>query len=469
MKRIGATDAAFLDLERPNTPPLIGVVIVLDPATAPGGFVRHRDILAYVERRLHLAPNLRRRLVANPLRLDEPRLVDDPDFDLEFHVRHLGLPKPRDRRQLNILVARLMSRPMDLQRPLWELYVIEGLEEIAEYPSDAFAILLKLHHAAFDGAAGLAAIWALMQDAPSAEPPPPEGEWQPAPRPGAIDWAVSSLAEGAAQWLDNIAALPGLGARAAKGLRATAGEAPPPATRFQGRISSHRTFDWLDIPQASLKAARVALGKPKMNDLVLAIIGGGLRRYLADRGELPGKALLALCPINVRGAGDPREGGNQVAAMRVTLGTNIADPRERLAAIADSSAQGKAQAEQLGGTFFAELMALAPYVVRSPATRSIASLAERVTTPVAIANTVVTNVPPPVGDWYFAGSRFLAYAGTGMVSPGYGLFHVVAGIASDLSISVTSTREIMPDVADYVACLRASWEEMRDVALEERR
>lgn len=468
MKRLGAMDVAFLDVERPNTPPLVGVLIVLDPATAPGHFVRHRDVLAYVERRLHLAPNLRKRLVHNPLRLDEPRLVDDPDFDLEFHVRHLALPRPRDRRQLNILNARLMSRPMDLQRPLWELYVIEGLEEIPEYPKDAYAIVIKLHHAAFDGASGMASIWSLMQDAPDAEPPPPAEEWTPERRPNIADWTISSMVEGAQQLASNLAALPQLGERAVKGWQAQRGSsaplAPAPQTRFQEATSSHRVFDWLDMPKPAIAAIRAALGKPKVNDLALTIIGGGLRRYLQAKDELPGKPLIAMCPINVRGAGDPLEGGNQVSAMRVPIGTDIADPVERLQAITAASVEGKHQAEQLGATFFPDLMALYPYPLRSALLKGATALAERRGSPMAVANVVVSNMPPPTGDWYFAGSKFLAWAGNGMLTPGLGLFLIVAGIRTDLSISITSTRDVLPDPAFLVDCLRESFHEMRALA-----
>ena len=468
MKKLGAMDVAFLDVERPNTPPLVGVMIVLDPATAPDHFVRHLDILDYVERRLHLAPNLRKRLVYNPLRIDEPRLVDDPDFDLEFHVRHLALPRPRDRRQLAILNARLMSRPMDLQRPLWELYVIEGLEEMPEYPKDAFAIVIKLHHAAFDGAAGMASIWALMQDAPDAEPPPPTEAWQPQRKPNIADWTISSMIEGAQQLANNLAALPQLGERAWKGFQAQRESSiplkPAPKTRFANASSSHRVFDWLDMPKPEISAIRAALGKPKMNDLALTIIAGGLRRYLQAKDELPDKPLIALCPINVRGSGDPLEGGNQVTSMRVPLGTDIADPLERLKAITAASTEGKHQAEELGATFLPDLMALYPYPIRSALLRGATALAEKRGSPVAMANVVVSNMPPPTGDWYFAGSKFLAWAGNGMLTPGLGLFLIVAGIRTDLSISVTSTRDVLPDPAFFVECLRDSYHEVRDVA-----
>ena len=465
MKRLQATDVAYLDVERPNTPPLMAALVILDPSTADGSFVRHRDVLAYVENRLHLAPHLRRRLIPNPLRLDEPRMVDDPNFDLEFHVRHLALPRPRDRRQLNILVARLMSRPMDLNRPLWEMYIIEGLEDFEDYPDDTFAILFKLHHAAFDGAAGLAAIFAMMQAAPDAQPDPLPSPWSPEREPGLTDWFVSSLTEGANQIVANFQAVPSLVKGAYRSLGALReSNLAAPRTRFQRAISTHRVLDWINIPMAEVQAVRSILGKPKVNDLVLTVIGGALREYLISKGELPETSLVTMCPINVRGKGDPREGGNQISAMRVLLGTDIDEPIERLRSISASSAKGKEQAENLGGSFVADMLALYPYFIRSELSKGMTAMAERIEMPVPMANVVVSNIPPPRGDIFFAGSKALEFTGFGPLAAGIGLFHTVSGMEGVMSIAVNSAREIMPDVTYYMDCLRRSFARLQDAA-----
>jgi diacylglycerol O-acyltransferase len=466
MKRIQAADVLFLDAESPQTPPLIGGLVILDPATAPGSFVRHRDILKYVGDRLHLAPNLRKRLAFNPLKIDEPRLVDDVNFDLEFHVRHIGLPRPRDRRQLNILAARLMSRPMDLARPLWELYIIEGLEAVDGYPEDAYAIMIKVHHAAFDGAATAAVIWSLLQDSPEAEPsPPPGGAWMPARSPRALDWATSTITEAMSQFASNLQALPTLGTGALQGALAGSseiGSLAVPNTRFQGEITSHRVFDWVIFPQSEFRAIRAAVGNPKMNDVVLCLIAGAMRRYLGAKGELPGETMLALCPINVR-SGDAKDGGNHVTAMRVALGSNIADPIDRIKAITASCEQGKKQAEKLGGSFFGDLMALYPYPLRSAMIRGAQAVASAGNSPMQMANLIITNIPNPKGTYYFAGSKVVAYAGFGPIVAGYGLFHTVSGMEWEMSVSVTSCREIMPDIDFYMECLQASFEELRQL------
>ncbi len=474
MQRISASDAVFLDLETPNAPLIIGGLFLLDPETAPGSFVRHRDILDYVESRLHLAPNLRRKLVYHPLGLDEPRLIDDPDFDVEFHVRHLALPKPRDLRQLKILTSRLISRPMDMHRPLWEMYVIEGLENLEGVSSDAFAMLFKMHHATFDGKAGGAALWAFMQDTPEFEPLPPEKRWVPERRPDLLGWTLSSIQESAQQWISNVKALPSIGKGLASGIHSTSGtltEKPDkllaPKTRFQQRVSTHRVWDFVRFEMTDVKALRLALGKPKMNDLLLTVIGGALRQYLLHHDELPDKALQVFCPINVRGAGDPNEGGNFVSGMRVALGTDIDNPIERLTKIAAGSQQGKAQAEALGGDFMGDLLSLTPYPLRSRMMRSVMGFPERfnVDAP-AVINTVVTNAPNPPGGHYFTGAKVLAYAGFGPVNDFIGLFHTITGMDFEVTISVTSCREILRDIGFYMTCIETSFADLQRAAAD---
>lgn len=472
MRRISASDAVFLDMETPSAPLIIGGLFVLDPSTAPGNFVRHRDILNYVESRLHLMANLRRKLVYHPLGLDEPRLIDDPDFDLEFHVRHIALPKPRDWRQLKIMTSRLISRPMDMHRPLWEMYIIEGLEELEGVPENAFAMLFKMHHATFDGKAGGAALWAFMQDTPEFEPVPPEKRWVPDRKPDALGWTVNSLQEGAKQWLVNLKAMPSLGKGMLASAQGSAGdlsegwrEMLAPKTRFQNKITTHRVWDFVRFEMADVQKLRAALGKPKMNDLLLTVVGGGLRKYLAKHGELPQRSLLALCPISVRGTGNAAEGGNFVSGMRVALGTDIADPLERLKAIGEASKKGKAQAEAVGGDFMGNMLAMTPYPLRSRMMRGMLGMAERSSASLpGFVNTTVTNAPNPPGGHYFTGAKVLVYAGFGPIVEGGGLFHTITGMDFEVTISVTSCRELLPDVSFYIECLRDSFAELAGAA-----
>jgi len=467
MRKLEPLDSIFLDMERPTTPPVIGGLFMLDPSTSPGSFVRHRDILKYVGDRLHIVPNLRRKLIFSALGIDAPRLVDDPDFDLEFHVRHIGLPRPRDRRQLKILVARLMPRSMDLNRPLWEMYIIEGLEEIPEFASDAFAVL-KVHHAAFDGAAAGAALWAMTQDTPDESPSPPVEPWQPAPIPGAIARTTSFVSEGISQLVSNLRSIPSLGGSAITAAVSAMEDGGKiqmaPKTRFQNKISSHRVFDWVVFTRAEANEVRNGLGKPKMNDMVLCIIAGAIRRYLMEKSELPESTLSAICPINIRGNRDPTEGGNFVTVMRAGIGTHIRDPLERLAYIADQTVRGKAQAEQLGGDFAGNLLALYPYAIRSRAVRGLSALIASGNIQAQPANLIITNIPNPAGGHYLAGAKVLEYAGFGPVVDGLGMFHTVTGMDWELSMSVTSCRTVMPDIEHYMDCLTESFGELRKLS-----
>ena len=471
MKRISATDAVFLDLETPNAPMIIGGLFILDPSTAPGSFVRHRDILGYIEDRLHLAPALRRKLVYHPLGLDEPRLIDDPDFDLEFHVRHLGLPKPRDWRQLKILTARLISRPMDMHRPLWEMYLIEGLEALDGIPHDAFGVLLKMHHATFDGIAVGSAIAALLQSTPDYHPTPPTKRWVPERKPDMLGWTISSLQEGMSQWLANIRSTPGVGKGVVATMRQSVADfgstkgrekAPPPKTRFQQRITTHRVWDFVRFDMNEIQDVRAKLGKPKMNDLLLCLIGGALRGYLEHHGELPPSPLQAFIPVNVRGAQSADEGGNHVSGFRVTLETNIPDPYERLIAIADVTRKAKEQVGAVGGDFAGSLLGMTPYSLRSRLMRGMAGFSEQfdVAMP-AVASTVITNAPLPRGGHYFTGAKVITYAGFGPVNDFVGLFHTITGADFEVNISFTSCREILPDVDVYRECLQASYAELK--------
>ncbi|MCK9542819.1 MAG: wax ester/triacylglycerol synthase family O-acyltransferase [Novosphingobium sp.] len=472
MKKISASDAVFLDMETPSGPMIIGGLFILDPSTAPGSFVRHRDILNYAETRLHLAPNLRRKLVFHPLGLDEPRLIDDPAFDLEFHVRHIALPKPRDWRQLKIMMSRLISRPMDMHRPLWEMYIIEGLENLEGIPEDAFAMLFKMHHATFDGKAGGAALWAFMQDTPEYEPLPPEKRWVPERHPDFLGWTVSSVQEGMQQWMSSLKALPRLGKSMASSIQGTARTVTDkskkllaPKTRFQQRITTHRVWDFVRFDMADVQTLRTLLGKPKMNDLMLAIIGGALRRYLDHHGELPQDAsLIGACPINVR-TGDPKEGGNFVSGMRVTLGTDIADPVERLRVIAASTRSEKAQAEALGANFIDDFLKLTIYPFRARMMRYMMRAPERFNfdAPTAV-NTIITNAPNPPGGHYFTGAKVLSYAGFGPINDYLGLFHTVTGMDFEVTISATSCRETLGDIAFYMQCLRDSFADLQEAA-----
>ncbi|HPU15488.1 MAG TPA: wax ester/triacylglycerol synthase family O-acyltransferase, partial [Polymorphobacter sp.] len=184
MQQLSATDASFVYMETPNTPMHIGSIAIYDPSTAPNGLVRYKDILAHIEARLHTARSFRQRLVQVPGNLDHPYWIEDPDFDLEFHVRHIALPAPGDWRQLCILTARIHARPLDMSKPLWEFTIIEGLDNIPGLPKGSFALLSKVHHAAIDGMSGVDMTSGIHSLEPGAAPPKEDKPWKADARPG---------------------------------------------------------------------------------------------------------------------------------------------------------------------------------------------------------------------------------------------------------------------------------------------
>lgn len=288
MQQLSGMDASFVYLETPNTPMHIGSVAIYDPSTAPGAKVRFKDILRHIEERLHLARPFRQKLVRVPGNLDHPYWIEDDNFDLEFHVRHIALPEPGDWRQLCILAARIHARPMDMTRPLWEFTVVEGLDNIEGLPSGCFALISKVHHAAIDGMSGVdmtSAIHTIEPDAPP--PPPPATPWKPEKAPGLGELLLRTHLNNLVQpmnWLRTVGdSLPGF-ARLSEGLTRrelkTENMKPAPRTRFSAKVGPHRVVEGALFDLGDVREIRTAVPGATVNDVMLAVVGGALRRYL---------------------------------------------------------------------------------------------------------------------------------------------------------------------------------------------
>lgn len=337
MQQLSGQDASFVYLETPHTPMHIGSVGIYDPATAPGGFVRFKDILRFIESRLGSARSFRQRLVRVPFDLDHPYWIEDPEFDLEYHVRHIALPKPGDWRQLAIQVARLHSRPLDLTKPLWEFTIIEGLDNVEGLPPGCFALVAKVHHAAIDGMSGVEMSAAIHDIDANMTPRDVKNDWRPENMPRVAELLTRSYFNSLVQpmrVMETIGrSLPGMAKLAAtvgKGEVSLSNTRLAPKTRFNAKVGGHRVFDAAAFPLKDIRAIKDAVPGATVNDVILAIIGGGLRNYLSDKGELPNDTLSAMAPISVRGEGEKAALGNLVSAMVVGLGTHIANPLERL-------------------------------------------------------------------------------------------------------------------------------------------
>jgi WS/DGAT/MGAT family acyltransferase len=470
MKQLGILDSAFVNLEQPNTPQHVGGMGIYDPSTAPGGFVRFKQVIANFEQRLQRMPLFRTRLVEVPGGIDRPYWAKDANFDVEFHLRHIALPHPGDWRQLCIQVARLHARPLDLSRPLWECYIIEGLDNIPDLPEGSFAVYTKMHHALVDGAGGTAFMEALHDLEPEPAPREPEAD-----EPRLVDREPSNaelLGRAAVNQVRNTAGV----ARGAIDLTREMGkfayrimrkEIPlpdvrAPRTRFNNPVGPHRIFTATCFPIADILAIKQATGVT-LNDVALGIVGGALTRYLDDKGETPEESLAAALPVNLRSRRGETGENNNVGSIFASLHTDIDNPLERLKAIHNSTSEAKefGQASPMLDT-------IKVAGIFSPAiTRPLASvwshrnLSKYI--PVNIS-TVISNVPGPRFDLYCAGARMVQYQGLGLLTPGVGLFHVVFSQSETLNLSVLGDRDSLPDPDHYMECLRASYDELKSAA-----
>lgn len=463
----------MLRAETPATPLQIQMLLIYDPSTAPGGKVTFKGILEEIDARLHLADVFRRRLTGLPGGLHRPYWVEDPNFDLEYHVRHIGLPQPGDWRQLCIQVARLHARQIDLRRPPWEITVIEGLNAVPGVPRGSFAMALKLHHCAVDGMASVQMIAAMHDlDADGPRPAGPDNPWRPDALPSnadllsrtAINVALYPLRAGAVLASSApkvVRGLAGLPAKLVGGVvsRVGGGGLPsfPPKTRFNQTVSPHRVFEARFHDLADFKRIKASVPGATVNDVALAYVGGALREYLAGHGELPDESLVAACPISLRDSDDKSGKGNMVFGRLQSLGTDIADPIERLSSIAASTAGGRSGSDQSTGTQLLELIGTVPTSLLGITAKAASVLPLSGPT---VANTTVTNVPGPTEPIFFSGARLVRAAGLGPLVAGLNLIHVVASYNGTLSISATADRDALPDPATYAECMEKAFQEL---------
>ncbi|MXP47058.1 wax ester/triacylglycerol synthase family O-acyltransferase [Altererythrobacter luteolus] len=463
-------DASFVALETRNSPMHIGSLLIYNPETAPGGFVRFKDILNFFESRMQLSRTIRQRMVKVPFDLDYPYWIEDPDFDLEYHVRHVALPKPGDWRQLCIQAARIFARPLDLTRPPWEFTIVEGLDNIEGVTKGSYAMVTKVHHAAIDGMSGVDLLEAMHTLEPDAPPPETPDTWQAEKIPSAVELLgrsyVSALANPMKQLEVAAKAAPGI-ANAIKGLAVkdfkVGADMVAPRCRFNRVISPNRVVEGRSVPLADIKAIRALAPGCKVNDVFLAIVGGAMRKYLLSKDDLPGRTLTAMAPISVRSKDEKGDMGNQVAAMIAPLGTHIEDPAERLAFVHDKTTNSKAMTEAMGARNMTEMSKVSPalFMALGAQLYTRLGLANRVSAPYS---TVVTNVPGPPVSIYSSGARLESQMGLLCLTDGLGLGHVVQSYVDEATIAFTACRSLMPDPDFYAQCIEESFEELRDLA-----
>ena len=459
MQQLGGIDSFWLNLEGYTMPMHVAGLWVLDPTTAAHGFDM-ATVRRLFEDRLHLVPLMRRRLVEVPGNLDHPYWIEDPNFDIEYHLRHRALPAPGDRAQLVDLVTHIFSRPLDRSRPLWEFYLIEGLAD------GRVAALTKVHHAAIDGVSGAEIMVNLLDLTPETRVvAPPKQPWTPDPVPSGRQLLTMSgkayLKRPSRAW----EALPHtLGALSVAAKRALNQETEKmvsmpfnaPRSRFNKRIGPHRSFGMAQAPLQLAKDAKNGLGCT-VNDVVLTAVGGALRSYLKTKADLPEKPLLAAVPISVRGTADASDMGNRLSFMFCQLGTDVADPIKRIAAIKTSTDQGKAGQKVVGADLLQDWTHFAAPAVLARAGRALAELSASVRFR-PMFNLAVSNVPGPQFPLYFAGAKVAEMYPLSLCFDGAGFNITVMSYDGRLAFGLTADRTTVPDIQKVADAIVAELE-----------
>jgi len=410
-------------------------------------------------------------MVKVPFGIDYPYWVQDSNFDIEYHCRHLALPKPGDWRQLCIQAARIFARPLDLTRPPWEFTIIEGLDNIKGVPKGSYAMVTKVHHAAIDGVSGVDMMNVLHTLTNTDTDALPRDTWRPEPDPSQIGMFARgyarSLMNPIRQAMAMRTAVPGI-ARAAKGLIQKDFDfnalMKAPKTRFNGTVSPHRMFDARTFDMKEVKRIRQLAAGATLNDVMLSVVGGAMRAYLDHYDELPDSSVTTMAPISVRDDSEKNTMGNQVAAMFVPLGSHIPSVQERMIYVTEETVKAKSFTTALGARQMAEMSKLSPAPVMNigAALYSRFKLADHIK---PVINTVVTNVPGPPVPIYSAGSKLVGLYGMLCLVDGVKLGHVVHSYVGDVTVSFTACRSAIPDPDFYSECLQKSFDAHLDATV----
>ena len=486
MARLSGLDGAFLALESPTTHLHVMGAMVFDPSGVHGG-LGFRRIRSLVDERVPLVAPFRMRMVEVPFGLQHGTLVDDPDFDLDYHVRRSSIPAPGGRDELAELVADLAGRPLDRSRPLWEFHVVEDLAE------GRVAIVAKVHHAIIDGVSGAEVLAAFFDLSPDPMPRAlfggdPTGtrtvlgvprvtdaegrdpDWEPSDLPGEFDQLRHSLG-GLPGQIDAVARTIALTVQSVRVVGARNREiATPvtpslfeaPRTSVNGAISPHRRVGFCDLSLSGVRAVARRFGTTS-NDVVLAATAGGLRAYFAARGEEPDTSLVALVPVSVRTDAEQGALGNRVSGMLVSMATGLSDPAARLRHIHDGMMMAKEQQKVVGSEVFASWAEAAVPALATRLSRLVTNLRlfDHVGPPF---NLIMSNVPGPDVPLYLAGARMVSMHPLGPIMEGVGLNVTVFSYLDTVHVGIQGCWDLVPDVGVLASAIEEALAELIAVA-----
>ena len=481
MRQLTSLDTQFLAIEDGRQAGHVGSLGIYDPTTAPFGELNVDVMMRLLSDRMHLLPVLRWRLLEVPFGLDFPYWVEDEHFDLEFHVRDLALPAPGNDRQLARQVARLHSRRLDRARPLWEMYVISGLE------SGHVAIYTKIHHSVIDGISGGEIVGLLLDQTPEIRTPDGAAPTKAGPRAGTAELAARAMLGLPRYPLRLLGSIP----RAMPNLDETVFSVIPgaarvgrflgrfesmvrgdgnkvirptqaaPRTSFNGKVTAHRRFVFGQLPLDRVKALKNAHGVT-LNDVIVALCAGAVRQWLIAHDELPAEPLVAQVPVSVRTKEEAGTYGNRILMLAAALHTEIADPVERLMQTSADLTVMKDRHKALPAQLLSDANNFIPPALFSRAARLTLSLGSS-----AMGhptwNLVVSNVPGPQFDLYCAGAKLLANYPVSVITDGLGLNITVMSYAGHLDIGILADREQMPDLWNLIGWLEDSLVELEKV------
>ncbi len=490
MRQLTSLDAQFLAMESGGTYGHVGALALFDPSTAPGGEVTSDDLARVVAGRINQLPPFHQRLVRVPLGLDHPYWIEDPNFDLGFHIRDTAVPPPGDDRRLAETVARIFARPLDRRRPLWELYLIHGIE------GGKVGMLTKVHHAAVDGVSGAEILGVLFDLEPDCPPEQPDRgpEFEPERRPSELEMlgrglvgltrqplrALRSLPDAlqAAPNFPGAAMMPGMplmqrlrgetqkllggGEHDRKLVEVRASRAPK--TRFNAKISPQRRFSFGSLELADVKALKSELGI-KVNDVVVALVASAVRAWLLERGELPDEPLVALVPVSVRSEDERGTFGNKVTGMILPIPTNVADPRQRLMKAHEILVRAKGQTEGLPASLMTDVSNFLPPAIFNRASRLALEVSGRLRPPL---NLVISNVPGPPIPLYCAGAQMLSHYPVSVITDGVGLNITVMSYRDKIDFGIVVDRDMVDDAWSFAEAMRDSLEELKEAVLPKR-
>jgi WS/DGAT/MGAT family acyltransferase len=462
LDRLTAVDASFLAQEGPASHMHIGGIVVCE-GPAPG----HDEMLDHIRTRLHLVPRYRQRLAQPPLETGRPLWVDDPTFNLEYHVRQTALPAPGAEDQLMRLVARIMSQQLDRSKPLWEMWIVEGLDD------GGFAVISKTHHAMVDGISGVDLATVMFDLSPvPAEPPHPDEPWQPHAEPsgaelvagGAVGLArvAAGAVAGAVSLVRNPSATLRALTEASQGLGevAWAGLNPAPPTPLNVDIGPHRRYCVVRNRLEDFKQVKNAFGGT-VNDVVLTVVTGALRDWLHSRGvRTEGLELRALVPVSTRGSDQRGELGNRITVMRGPLPVYIEDPIARLRAVKAAMDGLKESKQAVGAEVLTGVQSFAPPTVLAQASRLNFST--------RLFNLIVTNVPGPQMPLYVRGREMLDVFPVAFLPKGHSLAIAIMSYNGQMNFGLLGDYDALPDLDRIGDGIEASLAELLALAARRR-